>query len=217
MKQLENIDLEKCSDTEIANFVKKYFSKGTLKKANELRNNLNNSFNSFAFQNETSKKENKNFTKDDLKVGTKLKLNNFSEIASITSLSGKQNQLQVQIGSIKMNVKLTDIENILNEKIDNNIAIPSNKNSFTSFKSKNISPEINVIGQNIEDACFIIDKYLDDCSIAKFSPIRIVHGKGSGKLREGIHTFLRKNPHVKSFRLGTFGEGEMGVTVVELK
>ena len=49
-----------------------------------------------------------------------------------------------------------------------------------------------------------------------FSPIRIVHGKGTGKLREGIHAFLKKHPHVKSFRLGTFGEGEMGVTVVEL-
>ena len=52
--------------------------------------------------------------------------------------------------------------------------------------------------------------------VAKFSPIRIVHGKGTGKLRNGIHTFLKNHPSVKSFRLGTFGEGEMGVTVVEL-
>lgn len=85
------------------------------------------------------------------------------------------------------------------------------------MKSKNVSTEINVIGQNVDEACFVIDKYLDDCYLAKLKTVRIVHGKGTGKLREGVHTFLRKHPHVKSFRLGTFGEGEMGVTVVELK
>lgn len=85
------------------------------------------------------------------------------------------------------------------------------------YKSQNISTEINVIGLNVDEATFLVDKYIDDCAIAKLSPIRIVHGKGTGKLRQGIHTFLKSNPHVKSFRLGTFGEGEMGVTVVELK
>ena len=84
-------------------------------------------------------------------------------------------------------------------------------------KSKNISPEINVIGQTVDEAIFVIDKYLDDCSLAKLKTVRIVHGKGTGKLRTGIHAFLKKHPHVKSFRLGTFGEGEMGVTIVELK
>ncbi len=103
----------------------------------------------------------------------------------------------------------------------------SNKNSISrssvtftknaKFKSQNISSEINVIGMNVDEATFVIDKYLDDCAIAKLSPIRIVHGKGTGKLRDGIHKFLKTNPHVKSFRLGTFGEGEMGVTIVELK
>ena len=70
---------------------------------------------------------------------------------------------------------------------------------------------------NIEEATFVIDKFLDDSSLAKLNTVRIVHGKGTGKLRDGIHKFLKKNPHVKAFRMGTFGEGEMGVTVVELK
>ena len=70
---------------------------------------------------------------------------------------------------------------------------------------------------NIEEATFVIDKFLDDSSLAKLNTVRIVHGKGTGKLRDGIHKFLKKNPNVKSFRMGTFGEGEMGVTVVELK
>ena len=90
-----------------------------------------------------------------------------------------------------------------------------NGNSFN--KSKNISAEINVIGQTVDEAIFVVDKYLDDCYLAGLQTARIVHGKGTGKLRKGIHEFLRTHPHVASFRLGTYGEGEMGVTVVELK
>lgn len=62
-----------------------------------------------------------------------------------------------------------------------------------------------------------LDKYLDDCVLSGLPSVRVVHGKGTGALRSGIHIFLKKHPHVKSFRLGTFGEGEMGVTIVELK
>lgn len=86
-----------------------------------------------------------------------------------------------------------------------------------NYKSQSVFSEINVIGLNVDEATLLIDKYLDDCIVAHLSPIRIVHGKGTGKLRQGIHTYLKTNSHVKSFRLGTFGEGEMGVTVVELE
>ena len=58
---------------------------------------------------------------------------------------------------------------------------------------------------------------LSDANLSKLETVRIVHGKGTGKLRTGIHAFLKKHPHVKSFRMGTYGEGEMGVTVVTLK
>lgn len=86
-----------------------------------------------------------------------------------------------------------------------------------SLKASNVAPEINLLGYNVEEATIVIDKYLDDCVLAGLPTVRIVHGKGTGALRAGIHAFLKKHPHVKSFRLGTFGEGEMGVTVVEIK
>lgn len=89
---------------------------------------------------------------------------------------------------------------------------------YTSIsKSKTVKSEINVIGLNVEEAVFVVDKFLDDCCLAKLQTVRIVHGKGTGKLKTGIHNFLKTNPHVKSYRMGTYGEGEMGVTVVELK
>ena len=220
LKDFEEIDFENWSDTQIANFVKSHFKKGTLKQANLYRNKLNASFDKFSSTNSNieniNSSEIKHFSKDDLKVGMKIKLSNFNNIATILSLSGKKNVLQVQVGNIRTNIFLDDIVEI-NIKDKNVKNANSKASSVTSFKSKEVTPEINVIGQNIEEACFVIDKYLDDCAIAKLSPVRIVHGKGTGKLREGIHNFLRKNSHVKSFRLGTFGEGEMGVTVVELK
>ena len=93
----------------------------------------------------------------------------------------------------------------------------STKDYTSISKSRYVTTEINVIGLNILDALPIVDKFLDDSSLSKLQNVRIVHGKGTGKLRDGIHQFLKKHPHVKSFRIGAFGEGEMGVTVVELK
>jgi len=136
-------------------------------------------------------------------------------------------EVQVQVGLAKMNLKLSNLSlmNTSNDSKNSNSLKSSNTNSLQhgkvttnqDSKAKFISPEINVIGQNVEDAIYVIDKYLDNCVMGGISPVRIVHGKGTGKLREGIHQYLKKQSHVKSFRIGTFGEGEMGVTVVELK
>lgn len=211
-KSLDEIDFDNLTDSEIGKFVRNLNSY-SIKNANKLRTTLNSSLNSIV-SNEIEV-VNPHFSKDMLKVGMKLKLNSFNETAIVTSLSGKSNKVQVQIGSAKMNIDISDIVQIVADDIKKTNVITKNKNSI--IKAKNINTEINVIGQNVDEACFVIDKYLDDCTLARLQTIRIVHGKGTGKLREGIHSFLRKHPHVKSFRLGTFGEGEMGVTVVELK
>ncbi len=216
MKPLEEMDLEHWNDSQIADFVKVHFQKGNLKKANQLREHLNSSFENLTSSFQNTEQKTRQYKKEDLKIGMQVKLAHFSEMATITSLSGKKNEFQVQIGMMKLNANLADIEELKETSVKTS-SISSSHSSFTSLKAKEIATEINVIGQNVEDACFVLDKYLDDCYVAKLSPVRIVHGKGTGKLREGIHLFLRKHPHVKSFRLGTFGEGEMGVTIVEIK
>ena len=84
-------------------------------------------------------------------------------------------------------------------------------------KSLAVSPEINLLGKTVDEAIAELDKYLDDAYIAHVSPVRIVHGKGTGALRSGIHSYLKRQKHVKSYRLGAFGEGDAGVTIVEFK
>lgn len=209
-KILDELDITNLTNSEIAKIVKD-LKKTSIGKANKYRNELNSYLSSIYIKG--SETNDSQITKADLKIGMNIRLNNIHDIATITSLSGKTNQLQVQIGSVKMNANVKDIINIETSTVNN--VTSTGKSSI--IKSRTVNSEINVIGQNIDEACFVIDKYLDDCYLAKLQTVRIVHGKGTGKLREGIHLFLRNHPHVKSFRLGTFGEGEMGVTVVELK
>ena len=84
-------------------------------------------------------------------------------------------------------------------------------------KSLSVSPEINLLGKTVDEAVAELDKYLDYASLAHLTSVRVVHGKGTGALRAGIHQYLKRQKHVKSYRLGAFGEGDAGVTSVELK
>ena len=90
-------------------------------------------------------------------------------------------------------------------------------NHSTSNNVRNISTEINLIGENVDSAVAELDKYLDNCKMAHLHQVRVVHGKGTGKLREGIHKYLKKSKYVESFRIGDYGEGDYGVTIVYLK
>lgn len=189
-----------------------------IKDVDNLRNTLNSKIKEQSVLNKNTNKtvdKSKILNKDDIKLGLEVFVKTIEQNGVIVSHISKSNEVQVQIGMMKMSVNINDLEKIHKErKTKNNIQT----SGYTSIsKSRNIKPEINVIGLNVEEAVFVVDKFLDDCSLAKLQTVRIVHGKGTGKLKNGIHQFLKKHPHVKSMRMGTYGEGEMGVTVVELK
>ncbi len=151
-----------------------------------------------------------------LSVGQTVLVKPFNLEGIVLTKPNKNNEVFVQFGNTKTNIKLSNIELITgNTSKSSNSKAQISGNTFN--KAHSVSPEINVIGQTVDEAIFVIDKYLDDCYLAGLHNARIVHGKGTGKLRKGVHDFLRTHPHVKSFRLGTYGEGEMGVTVVEFK
>ena len=186
-------------------------SSSTIKDLNNLRNDLNDKIkNLSSFEN---KKETTNISVSDLVKGTNVIINTLNQKGIIIG-KVKNNKVQVQVGNNKLNI---DINNLSLDNTRSNDKKLKTSSSTSHLKQKAISNEINVIGLNVDEAIYIIDKYLDDCSLSSLNSVRIVHGKGTGKLRQGIHSFLKKHPHVKTFRLGTFGEGEMGVTVIELK
>ena len=89
--------------------------------------------------------------------------------------------------------------------------------SLNNTKAMTTSTEINIIGETVADGIEALDKYLDNCKMANLKIVRVVHGKGTGKLRQGVHDYLKKSKYVKSFRIASIGEGDYGVTIVELK
>lgn len=187
------------------------------KKANNLRNSLNSKIKDIQISNTEEITKNKiSLSADEIVPNMEVYVSNFHQNGMVLSHITKSNEVQVQIGNIKTNVNVQYLERISNKET-NKSQHTTNSNYTKISKTRNIKSEINVIGLNVEEANFVIDKFLDDCSLAKLQTARIVHGKGTGKLRNGIHQFLKKNPHIKSFRLGTYGEGEIGVTIVELK
>ena len=125
-------------------------------------------------------------------------------------------ELFVMCGSMRMQVKTADL------KIDYS-AVPEEKTAgtFTGFikmdKSMNVSAEINLLGMTTDEALAAVSKYLDDAYVAHISPVRIVHGKGTGALRKAVHSYLRKQKNIDEFRLGEYGEGDAGVTIVKFK
>ncbi len=181
---------------------------------NNLRNQLNKTIKDISISvpdNETSSRN--SLAINDAKPNTEVFVTTLGQNGVIVSNISKSNEVQVQIGSMKMSINIKNLEKLKTSNNKNNSTVSYNSVS----KTRTAKSELNIIGLNVEEAIFVVDKFLDDSYLAKLETVRIVHGKGTGKLREGIHKFLKTNSHVKSFRLGTYGEGEMGVTVVDLK
>ena len=215
--KLEARDILLSAKEEATEIIHELNNSSDIKQANNLRNKLNDKLKAINSVHYTE--QNNSFealTESDVKDGLNVYITSLGSNGFIVGNKiNKSNEVQVQVGNMKVNIKLSDLRKSLTNtvKVKEFGKVTTNKES----KAKTVSPEINVIGQNVDEAIYVIDKYLDNCASANISPVRIVHGKGTGKLREGIHSFLKKNPHVKSFRIGTFGEGEMGVTVVEIR
>ena len=185
------------------------------KDLNNIRNTLNNKIKETSvtgtYSNIVANATNVIIPKD-IKPNLKVFVTTLGKEGIVVSNVSKDNEVQVQIGSMKMSINISNLQ-----KVNDNKEKTKSNYSYKISKARSLNSEINVIGENVLDATALIDKYLDDCAMAKLPSVRIVHGKGTGKLKQGIHEFLRHHPHVKSFRMGTFGEGEMGVTIVELK
>ena len=198
------------------NRIQNLSSSSNIKDLNQIRNKLNLNIKSVDYTEDFNYAE-KNSKKSYFEIipNIEVYISNLNQYGTVLSISKNSNDIQVQIG----NNKLT---------INKQFLIPTKNNNFkkasttkihytTNLAHKNIATEINLLGTTVEEAIFSIDKFLDNATLQKINTVRIIHGKGTGSLKKGIHNFLKSDPRVKSYRLGSFGEGEMGVTIVEIK
>ena len=156
-------------------------------------------------------------TAKDLKVGDAVRVISLNLKGTVSTLPDAKGYLFVTLGIMRTKVKLSDLE-----KIDEaEIIAPGVKKSSTGKlrieKSKAATTEINLLGMTVDEACMELDKFIDNGALAHLPSVRIVHGKGTGALRKGVQQYLKRNKHVKSFRLGEYGEGDAGVTIAEIR
>ncbi len=121
------------------------------------------------------------------------------------------------MGILRSQVNISDLEKLDEPSVTAPGYQRTGAGKIKMSKSASVGTEINLLGKTVDEAISELDKYLDDAYLAHMPSVRIVHGKGTGALRKGVHNYLRRSRIVKSYRLGEFGEGDAGVTIVEFK
>ena len=153
----------------------------------------------------------------ELEKGDQVYVHSLNQSGTVIS-SPSSGEVTVQAGIMKIKVKIEDLSLDKTKKTSAKHAHTARSSgSVKAGKSKHISPEIDLRGMMAEEGVSTACKYLDDAYLASLTKVTLIHGKGTGALRRAIHLQLKKHPYVKEFRLGTYGEGEDGVTIVELK
>ena len=187
--------------------------KNSSKNLNTLRNKLSSKLHEVNQTPEPQQEETTELDESQIKPGTIVFVPKFNKNGTILSYPNQSKKFNIQIDNIKTTLTPSQITIAKNTETKKEIITKKQSN----FAPKNVRTELNVIGMNIEESIFLVDKFLDEAALAKLETARIIHGKGTGVLGKGIQKYLKTHPHVKSYRYGTFGEGEMGVTIVELK
>ena len=186
----------------------------------KLREKLDKVDKNLSLKNEKGPK--KTISPKKLKIGDGVKVLTMNLNGTVSSLPNAKGDLYVQMGILRSLVNIKDLE-LLNEPAISGPGMDLMKKNNTGSgkikmsKSFSVSPEVNLIGMTVDEAIPVLDKYLDDAYLAHLPKVRVVHGRGTGALKAGVHKHLKKLKYVKEFRLGDFGEGDTGVTIVTFK
>lgn len=152
-----------------------------------------------------------------LKKGDSVKILSMGLKGTVSTLPDAKGNLFVQCGIMRSQVNVKDLVLIEEDTISTPTIQRTNTGKIKMSKSFSISPEINLLGRTVDEALAELDKYLDDAYLAHLNSVRIVHGKGTGALRSAVHNHLKRMKNVKEYRLGEYGEGDAGVTIVTFK
>ena len=210
------------ADTTIRNFQKYGKAAGVSakdmeKERGKLREKMSTVDKKLSAKNAAPKKSHKQLTAKDLHIGDSIKVLSLNLKGTVSTLPDAKGNLFVQMGILRSQVNVRDLEKLDDTVITGGNFSKTGSGKIKMSKSASVSTEINLLGKTVDEAIMELDKYLDDAYIAHLPSVRIVHGKGTGALRKGVHNYLRRQKHVKSYRLGEFGEGDAGVTIVEFK
>jgi DNA mismatch repair protein MutS2 len=188
-------------------------------KRSDLRNRMNELEKDMAYR---GKKSKGSHSKDDFSIGDSVFVSSLNLNGEVVTLPNAKGDLYVQMGMMRSLVNIKDLEILKSSKQikkeeQREEAKSRNQGRTSMKKAATISPEINLLGLTVSEAVAKLDKYLDDAYLSNLNQVRVIHGKGTGALRKGIHQYLRKVNYVTSFKLAEFGEGDMGVTIVNFK
>lgn len=187
-------------------------NKAMEQERNELRKKLSSSEEKLALKNK--KKQKKKLNTKDLKLGDSVMVLSLNLKGTVSSLPNNKGDLFVQMGILRSQVNISDLELLDEEVITTPTLKKTGSGKIKMSKSANISTELNLIGLTTAEAIPQLDKYLDDAYLAHLQQVTIIHGRGTGALRKAVHAHLKKCKYVKSYRIGEFGEGDQGVTIV---
>ena len=163
------------------------------------------------------KKKTAKINPSDLMIGSDVRILSLNSAGTVSTLPNEKGELFVQAGLLRTKVNLSDIELIKQPEQKQTTKKKSGSGHIRMDKASNIHQEINLIGMTVDEAMPVLGKYLDDAYLAHMAQVTVIHGRGTGALRTAVHNHLKRTKYVKSFRLGEFGEGDMGVTIVEFK
>lgn len=162
-----------------------------------------------------------------LRLGDTVRVLSMNLKGTVSSLPNAKGDLYVQMGILRSLVNIRDLEMVEEASITEpglsgthtggSRGSGSGSSKIKMSKSFSVSPEVNLIGMTVDEAIPVLDKYLDDAYLAHLPQVRVVHGRGTGALKAGVHRHLKKLSYVKEYRLGEFGEGDTGVTIVTFK
>ncbi len=208
------------ADNTIRNYNKWSNESGLNKQMEQERNALRDKLNqtqSNLTLGKKSKKPSKVHNAKDFKLGDTVHVNTLGLKGTVSTLPNAKGDLYVQMGILRSQVNIKDLELIDEEVIVSPTLTKTGSGKIKMSKASTIKTELNLIGKTVDEALPELDKYLDDAYLSHLPQVTIIHGRGTGALKNAVHTFLKKSKYVSEYRLGAFGEGGTGVTVVSFK
>ena len=187
------------------------------KKRQKIRDKINEKNDRLSIANKTKSPAQKTLDPKKLQKGDMVKIISMSLKGTVSTLPDAKGALFVQCGIMRVQTNIKDLALVKEDSISTPAVQHTNTSKIKMSKTFSISPEINLLGKTVDEALAVLDKYLDDAYLAHLSSVRVVHGKGTGALRSAVHNHLKRLKIVKDYRLGEYGEGDAGVTIVTFK